>query len=105
MPLSDDEWSRGKCGFKALMYMAIGVPTIASPVGVNSEIIEHGVNGLLASTEQEWIECIKRLAADATLRRSLAEEGRRTVVQRFAGQRWAPRFLEVLEEARALRQA
>ncbi|MBM3673090.1 MAG: glycosyltransferase family 4 protein [Actinobacteria bacterium] len=103
MPLPDDEWSRGKCGFKALLYMALGVPAIASPVGVNTEIIEHGVNGLHASTEDEWVEAIEQLARDPELCSRLATEGRKTVVERYSGQRWAPRFLEVLEEAAATR--
>ncbi len=104
MPLPDDEWSRGKCGFKALLYMALGVPAVVSPVGVNTEIVEDGVNGLVASTEDEWVDAIKRLGADPELRRRLAAEGRRTVVERYSGQRWAPRFLEVLEEAASTRQ-
>ncbi|HLF99955.1 MAG TPA: glycosyltransferase family 4 protein [Acidimicrobiia bacterium] len=103
MPLPDDEWSRGKCGFKALLYMALGVPTIASPVGVNTEIIEHGVNGLLATTEEEWVEAIQTLLEDPDLRRRLSEAGRRTVVERFSGQVWAPRFLDVLADAAARR--
>jgi glycosyltransferase involved in cell wall biosynthesis len=101
MPLPDDEWCRGKCGFKALLYMALGVPTIVSPVGVNTQIIEDGVNGLIASTEEEWVEAIKLLANDPELRRHLAAGGRATVVERYSGQQWAPRFLNVLEEAAA----
>jgi glycosyltransferase involved in cell wall biosynthesis len=103
MPLPDDEWGRGKCGFKALLYMALGVPAVVSPVGVNTEIVEEGVNGLFASTEDEWVDAIKRLAADPELRHRLAVEGRRTVVERYSGQRWAPRFLDALEEAAAAR--
>jgi glycosyltransferase involved in cell wall biosynthesis len=103
MPLPNDQWSRGKCGFKALLYMALGVPAIVSPVGVNTEIIDEGVNGLFASSEDEWVDAIKRLAVDVELRHRLAEEGRKTVVERYSGQRWAPKFLDVLEEAAATR--
>jgi glycosyltransferase involved in cell wall biosynthesis len=99
MPLPDTSGSRGKCGFKALLYMSLGIPCIASPVGVNSSIIQDGENGLLASTETEWVEAISRLADDPALRKRLGEAGRVTVVERFSGQRWAPRFLEVLREA------
>lgn len=99
MPLPDDEWTRGKCGFKALLYMSLGIPVVASPVGVNNEIIEHGVNGLLASTTQEWVEAVATLADDESLRTRLGTAGRETVIERFSGQRWAPTFLATLQEA------
>jgi glycosyltransferase involved in cell wall biosynthesis len=101
MPLPDDDWSRGKCGFKALLYMALGVPAIVSPVGANAEIVEHGVNGLLASTEDEWVDALAAVATDPALRRRLVSNGRDTVVERYSGQRWAPRFLDILREAAA----
>ncbi len=98
MPLPDDEWSRAKCGFKALLYMSMGVPTVASPVGVNSEIIEHGRNGLLATAEAEWLESLGSLV-DEGLRHRLAVAGRETVVERYSAQRWAPTFLEAIGDA------
>jgi glycosyltransferase involved in cell wall biosynthesis len=103
MPLPDDEWARGKCGFKALHYMAHGVPPVVSPVGVNAEIVEHGVNGLHATSDEEWLEGIALLAKDPGLRSELGRAARETVVERFSGQRWAGRFVEVLEEAASLR--
>lgn len=99
MPLPDDDWSRGKCGFKALLYMALGVPPVVSPVGVNTEIVSDGENGLLASSEDEWVEAVGRLVRDAPLRARLGAAGRSTVVDRYSGQGWAPRFLEVLRQA------
>lgn len=99
MPLPDDEWTRGKCGFKALLYMSLGVPAIVSPVGVNTEIVDHGVNGLIASAENDWIEAITRLIRDVELRRTLGDAGRRTVIDRYSGQEWAPKFLDVLTYA------
>jgi glycosyltransferase involved in cell wall biosynthesis len=78
MPLPDDEWAKGKCGFKALQYMSMEVATVASPVGVNTTIIKHGVNGLLAK-DNEWIEMLTKLIEDETLRINLAKEGRKTV--------------------------
>ena len=63
-PLTDDDWSRGKCGFKAIQCMACGVPVVAAAVGVNREIITHGVNSMLASTPQEWIEHLERLLTE-----------------------------------------
>jgi glycosyltransferase involved in cell wall biosynthesis len=90
-PLADDEWSRGKCGFKAIEFMACGVPVVAAAVGVNCEIIRDGVNGFLASSEDEWVEKLGRLLADPGLRRRFAEAGRRTVEERYSLQVNAPR--------------
>lgn len=99
MPLPDDDWSKGKCALKALQYMAVGVPTVASPVGVNAEIIQDGYNGSLASNEQEWIEKLLRLIRDLPLREQFAREGRKTVEQKYSTHIQAPRFLEVLQQA------
>jgi glycosyltransferase involved in cell wall biosynthesis len=83
-PLRDDEWERGKCGFKAIQFMACGLPVVAAAVGVNCEIIQDGVNGFLASTDQEWVEKIERLLGDAGLRRRLGEAGRKTIEARYS---------------------
>lgn len=99
MPLPDTEWGRGKCGFKALLGMAMGVPAVVSPVGVNTDIVAHGHNGLVADSPEEWLEAIGSLVGDAVLRRRLGAAGRDTVVDRYSGQRWAPVFLETLREA------
>jgi len=99
MPLPDDPWSRGKCGLKALLYMAMGLPTIVSPVGVATEIVEDGVNGLVATTEDEWLDALQALVADADLRRRLGEAARRTVLERYSGAQWAPHFLRALSDA------
>lgn len=104
MPLPDDAWAKGKCGLKALQYMALGVPTIASPVGVNTDIIEDGVNGFLASTPSEWVEKLSRLIADKELRRVFAHNARMTVERRFSGRSQAPRILQVLRDAAGRRQ-
>jgi len=84
MPVPDDEWSKGKCGLKGLQYMSLGIPTIMSPVGVNAEIIQHGVNGFLASSVEEWCEIISKLILDAGLRKKIGEEARKTVVERYS---------------------
>jgi glycosyltransferase involved in cell wall biosynthesis len=96
MPLPDDEWVKGKCGLKGLSYMACGVATVMSPVGVNKEIIEHGVNGLLASTTQEWVECLSQLIEDSNLRQQLGEAGRQTVVKTYSVNANKHYYLEVL---------
>jgi glycosyltransferase involved in cell wall biosynthesis len=95
-PLADDEWSRGKCGFKAIEFMACGVPVVAAAVGVNREIIEDGVNGFLASTEDEWVEKLGRLLTSRELRRRFGEAGRRTVEARYSLQVHAPTLAATL---------
>jgi glycosyltransferase involved in cell wall biosynthesis len=83
MPLVDDEWSRGKCGFKALQMMGVGLPVIVSPVGVNPEIIRDGENGFLASDPIEWGEKLNRLIRSATLRKEIGMRGREHVLQQY----------------------
>jgi glycosyltransferase involved in cell wall biosynthesis len=95
MPLPDDPWSRGKCGLKALQYMALGVPTICSPVGVNTEIIEDGENGLLAATDDEWVEKLSGLLRSAELRARLGRAGRETVEARYSAAVQAPRVYDI----------
>ena len=84
MPLEEHEWEKGKCGFKILQYMALGIPALASPVGVNSEIIEQGVNGYLCAGVGEWEEALRRLLLDEALCRRLGEAGRTTVERRYS---------------------
>ncbi|MES2680732.1 MAG: glycosyltransferase family 4 protein [Bacteroidota bacterium] len=84
MPLPDDEWANGKCGLKGLSYMACCVPTIMSAVGVNKEIIQNGVNGFLANTDEEWSETICRLIENKKLREELGERGRETVIEKYS---------------------
>lgn len=98
MPLPDDEWARGKCGLKGLQYMALGLPTIMSPVGVNSEIIRDGDDGFLASTTEEWVTRLARLVEDADLRRRMGEAARRTVVERYSLNAWKDRYVDDFNE-------
>ena len=84
MPLPDDEWTWGKCGLKGLQYMALEIPTVMSPVGVNKEIIEDGVNGYLAGEVSEWVEKISRLIIDPSLRLHLGKNGRQTVINKYS---------------------
>jgi len=84
MPLPDDEWAKGKCGLKGLSYMALEIPTILSPVGVNTEIIQDGVNGFLATDEEEWIEKLSLLIESEELRKNLGIKARKTVIERYS---------------------
>lgn len=95
MPLEDTEWARGKCGLKLLQYLAVGLPAVASPVGVNSDIIVNGENGFLASTEDEWYERLHALCGQPQLRERMGAAGRRTVESRYSLALWGPRLAEV----------
>jgi len=97
MPLPDDAWSKGKCGLKALQFMALGIPTICSPVGVNTEIIHDGENGFIAGTEDEWLKKLGALLRSAELRKQLGQAGRKTVETRYSATIQAPRVYDVLK--------
>ncbi len=84
MPLPADQWSKGKCGFKGIQYMAMEKPTVMSPVGVNTDIINDGVNGYLASTENEWIEKLCLLIESDELRLQIGKAGRKTIEESFS---------------------
>jgi glycosyltransferase involved in cell wall biosynthesis len=99
MPMPDDEWARGKCSLKALLYMAMGIPAVCSPVGANREIIRHGENGLLAACHDEWIKSISALADDPALRVRLGRAGRQTVEQEFSARRSASLLAGVIRDA------
>lgn len=98
MPLPDDEWSRGKCGFKLLMYMALGIPSVSSPIGVNAEIIRDGENGFLASSGEEWIKKLSLLISDPLLRQRIATAGRKTVEEKYSVAKWGQEFVKALQE-------
>lgn len=97
MPLPDDEWSKGKCGFKALQYMALEIPAVASPVGVNTKIIKNGVTGYLCETETDWREIIRLLIADKNLRTKIGNAGRRVVQEYYSVESNSSNFLSLFE--------
>lgn len=101
MPLPDERWTRGKCGLKALQYMALGIPTICSPVGVNSTIIQDGQNGLLARDPSEWVAKLKLLLHSPELRRELGQKGRQTVERGYSAKVIAPKVLEIFRSVSA----
>jgi glycosyltransferase involved in cell wall biosynthesis len=106
MPLPDEDWSRGKCGLKALQYMALGIPTICSPVGVNSTIIKDGENGYLADGTAEWVEKLKLMLHSPELRRRIGMAGRKTVEDEYSAKVIAPRVLEIFRSvAKAAKSA
>jgi glycosyltransferase involved in cell wall biosynthesis len=99
MPLTDDEWTRGKCGMKALQYMALGIPTVCSPVGVNPRIVRNHENGLLAGTPEEWSAHLTSLLHSPELRSRLGQAGRATVEAGYALSTHVPTVLEIFKSA------
>jgi hypothetical protein len=96
MPLPDSDWARGKCGYKVLQYFSAGVPAVASPVGITSELIGDD-RGLLASTSAEWYAALDQLIRDVEERRDRGAAARAFVEQRYSYQRWAPELAELLK--------
>jgi len=95
MPLKEDAWSEGKCGFKLIQYLALGIPAVASPVGVNKKIIEHGVNGFLCKNDQEWIHYLTVLLQDEQKRIAFGRKGREKIIQEYSVASNAANFLSL----------
>lgn len=98
MPLRDEPFARGKCGYKLLQYMACGLPVVASPVGVNCQLVEHGVNGFLAETPEQWEHALNTLLADADLRQRMGQVGRKMVEAQFCIQATGPKLATILKQ-------
>ena len=84
MPLTNDIWASGKCGFKALQYMALEIPALVSPVGVNTEIVDNGINGYWCTTEDDWIESLEKLIVDKQLCEKMGIEARKKVTENYS---------------------
>jgi glycosyltransferase involved in cell wall biosynthesis len=97
MPLPDDEWAKGKCGLKALQFMAMGLPVVTSPVGVNTEIVQDGVNGFLARSDNEWFERLSALIESEERRREVGRAARVTVLERYSVVSQREHYLALLE--------
>ena len=98
MPLPNDEWSKGKCGFKGLQYMALEIPTVMSPVGVNTEIINNGENGFFADSEEQWFEVLCKLIDDNQLRKTIGAKGRETIIERYSILSQETHYLSIFEQ-------
>jgi len=101
MPLPDEPYTQGKCGYKLIQYMACGLPVVASAVGVNKEIVREGENGFLATSDREWEDALVRLILDPDLRRRMGVAGRIRVEAEFSLQRQAPRLEQLLRSVTA----
>ena len=98
MPIPDDPWTRGKGGYKLLQYMATGLPVVASPVGINRQIVCDGKNGFWACSPGEWERCLARLIESPRLRSEMGRQGRATMEQKYALKTSSQRLLEILRE-------
>lgn len=90
MPLADNAWTRGKCAYKALQYMAAGIPVVADDVGISATAVGDRQAGLIVRSPEQWLEALHALADSRSLRERLGAEGRRRVAERFSVERWAP---------------
>ena len=99
MPLPDSPWERGKCGYKLVQYMACGLPTVGSAVGVNSEIVQHGRTGFLATTDEEWVDSLDALVSEGALRSRMGQEGRLRVEASYCMQQTGPAMVQILRSA------
>jgi glycosyltransferase involved in cell wall biosynthesis len=99
MPLLDTAWERGKCGYKLVQYMACGLPIVASPVGVNSEILQSGCNGFLATTNEDWLIALEGLLTNPDLCTRMGREGRMRVEKKYCLQVTGPRMVRLLTQA------
>ena len=97
--MPDDLWSKGKCALKVLQYMASGMPAVASPVGMNADLIRDGVNGMGPTTVEAWVKAVTLLAGDPALRARLGAAGRRTVEEGYALSVTAPKMAGILRAA------
>jgi glycosyltransferase involved in cell wall biosynthesis len=96
MPLDDTPWSRGKCAYKALQYMAAGIPPVADDVGIVADTVGGG--GYVVSGPEQWLEALGALADDPALRTRMGEAGRRRVEEEFSPRRWLPTIAAILRD-------
>lgn len=101
MPTPDDEWSRGKCALKALQYMSLGIPAICTDMGANRDVINHGENGFLAKTKEQWLDYFETLIDNTELRLKLGKGARKTVVEHYSMKKCAELFANVVEKTLA----
>ena len=99
MPLPDDPWVKLRSHLKVRQFMSVSVPCVASPVGIMPELIQDGVSGFLAASEQQWVERLSSLLDDAELRRRMGERARATMEEKYAGQMWSKSVGDILRHA------
>lgn len=97
MPLANDAWAKGKCGFKAIQYMALGIPALVAPVGVNTEIVRDGLDGFHCSSDEEWKDALRKLLKDAQLRNQMGQNARHRIVNYYSVSATQPDFIQTLK--------
>jgi glycosyltransferase involved in cell wall biosynthesis len=98
MPLFDDDWAKGKCAFKIIQYMAVGIPTVASGVGVNVEIVEDGKDGFLVNTQEDWINKLSLLIENKELRKNMGGLARKKIERLYSVEVYKQKYIEILEK-------
>ncbi len=98
MPLPDTPWERGKCAYKIVQYMGCSLPVVASPVGMNRQIVTNGENGFLAATGVEWVESLEALRRDSGMRRRMGHAGRIKAEREYSLQVIAPRIHSLIQQ-------
>lgn len=99
MPLEEDPWTKGKCGMKGLLYMSVGKPAVMSAVGMNCEIVEHGINGYIPVGENEWFDVLSQLIENTALRERIGNHARQTVLEKFSKRSQQSRLLNIYLKA------
>lgn len=97
MPIPDDDWAKGKCGFKALQYMSLGIPALVSPVAVNKKIVDNEINGYWCNTEVEWKTAISLLIQNAELRQKMGKAAKEKIKKHFSVEANTPNFLNLFK--------
>jgi glycosyltransferase involved in cell wall biosynthesis len=97
MPLSDDPWSKGKCGLKIIQYLSVGVPVVCTPVGINSDIVRDGENGFWATSHQEWVDRLSTLIQNPELRYQMGLKGIEAVEKEYSLAVASEKFFQVLQ--------
>lgn len=97
MPLYDSEFTKGKCGFKIIQFLSLGIPVVASPIGVNTQIVDENVNGFLCNSPEEWVAALEKLLSDATLRKTMGVNGRKKIEDHYSEISNRANFLSLFE--------
>lgn len=98
MPMHDSDWTKGKCAFKIIQYMAMGIPAVASPVGMNLEVIRENENGFFAGNDEEWVKKLSMLIESPSLRRKLGAGARETAEEKYSLINNGRKFVKILKD-------